>query len=192
MRLSCNFDQWITNLAVFASQSLTSPSLLPVKNKLEFGMVDILVTLPSIRSTKTFYLAYFYPIRRFNHNSIEENVSLPKWAFGIYQSIPSAVKDALLSGSPLPKCLCLFALPVAMYRKSWSPTSPSLPPVTMNGETEPLPMSLSNTESEWAPPTQASLHAKVSPIPKTYHGWKKENNIRILSTWWLRVVGKCA
>ena len=44
--LSCNLGQWKTKLAFLASQSLTSPSLLPVKKKLVFGIVEILVTLP--------------------------------------------------------------------------------------------------------------------------------------------------
>lgn len=43
---SCIFVQLKTSREFLASQSFTSPSLLPVKNKLVFGMVDTFVTLP--------------------------------------------------------------------------------------------------------------------------------------------------
>ena len=184
--LSCNFDQWYTNFALLASQSLTSPSLLPVKNKLVFGTVDILVILPSDHLIKKI---------RFKESCITfyhiKNMSVPKWAFGIYQSIPfrfwsptflptparmSELEDGLMLRSPLSVCLCLLVLPVAMYRKSWSPTSPPLPPVKIRGETEPLPMSLSNTERERVPPSQEKV------IVSTTIGKRKFTNLMHMLT----------
>lgn len=114
--------------------------------------------------TKSPYVSLFFIIKE---------ASIPKWAFGMYHSIPFGFCPP--NWRPTPVCmsilegrllfmLCLLVLPVAMYRKSWSPTSPFLPPVTIRGEIEPLPMSLSKTAMERAPPSQSHAHTGLVPV----------------------------
>lgn len=160
MCLSCSLGQWCINFAAFASQSLTSPSLLPVKNRLVLGIVDIFVTLPEICiNSQIKFRDLFFGFRR---NMKVKNRVLgfePKWAFGIYQSIPFLFWSPSVEHLPS-KFLCFFIFPVAIYRKSCKATSPFLPPVTIIGEIEPLPMSLSNTEIDRAPPSWKKKNKK--------------------------------
>lgn len=174
--LSCNFGQWCSNLALLASQSFTSPSLLPVKNKLVWAIGDIFVTLPSRqeihKNQNITHILMIMAVGRY---------TLPKCAFGMYQSIPPTFSTPNLAPVPtgksvdkvaweirwlLSKLLCLLLLPVAIYRKSWSPTSPPLPPVNIRGETELFPTSLSKTQTERAPPAQ-----KVQKFNKIHGQW---------------------